>query len=554
MPQSDVRTPSRFHLDHRYLHIPIRNNAPKVRLTFSRLGEYVTALDIEPGTRADHDWMSVLNLSEMAGQTFDIHAENCEDLDHLLGQWFSADHADVSTQEDDCRPALHFTAPRGWLNDPNGLVYYKGLYHLFYQHNPCGRQWGNMHWGHAVSRDLLHWEHRDDKLHPDASGAMYSGSAVVDHNNTSGLQQNAKHPPICLFYTAAGNMTQHKTQYTQRLAYSVDGGVHWQKHDGPALVPTLTSKNRDPKVFYHQPTGRWVMTLYLEKREPLSWFEILTSDDLLHWESASQLALPGCGECPDLFVLPVAGEQAVDKWVFGSADGTYLIGEFDGKHFQPEQEPLRAYNGNTSPSQVAYATQTFSNLPDQRCVQMAWLRGDLPMYHVYNQQMTLPVELSLKQTALGIRLAYAPVAELDDLLKVPIPFDTLDEMTTSWEHPITGPLRLQAHVQLHHKSQLQLNVGQLSITIDSQQIRSGQVVADLPSSDVTFSLYIDTASVEIFACDGLIYMPLFRVPLIEGEDRLSFKLIGDSCKIHRLDLYGATSGSMKNQGSGSSVG
>ena len=162
-----------------------------------------------------------------------------------------------------CARSSTFPRAAGWLNDPNGLVHYAGTYHMFYQHNPYGTEWGNMHWGHAVSRDLVHWRELPAALYPDAMGTMFTGCAVVDHHNSSGLGDGSQ-PPIVLVYTAAGEHARPREFYTQCLAFSADGGSTWHKYDGNPVLPHQVGQNRDPKVIWHPRSGRWVMALYLE--------------------------------------------------------------------------------------------------------------------------------------------------------------------------------------------------------------------------------------------------------------------------------------------------
>ena len=236
------------------------------------------------------------------------------------------------------RPALHFTAETGWINDPNGLVYADGVYHLYYQWNPFGTEWGNMHWGHAVSRDLITWEHRPVALMPDEFGTVYSGCGWQDHEGVAGFGKDA----LLFYYTAAGGSNQWSTdqgnKHTQRLAISTDGGETLQKVG--TVIEHIKGENRDPKIFWHAESGAYIMVLYLDGTE----FAIFRSADLLHWQESQRFSAERMWECPGLFALPVEDRPGEKKWVFWSADGYYRIGDFDGYAFHPETEVLTGYD------------------------------------------------------------------------------------------------------------------------------------------------------------------------------------------------------------------
>jgi sucrose-6-phosphate hydrolase SacC (GH32 family) len=307
------------------------------------------------------------------------------------------------------RPQFHFTARANWLNDPNGLVYDQGEYHLFFQHNPTGIEWGNMTWGHATSRDLVHWEQLPNAIEPDPLGTIFSGSAVVDRHNSAGFQVGSR-PPLVAIYTAAGDTSpESKGQpFTQCLAYSNDRGRTWTKYDGNPVLNHIVGGNRDPKVIWHAPTQRWIMALYLDGNE----FGLFSSPDLKHWEPIQTLALPDCSECPDFFPLPVDGDKNHIKWVFTAANGHYLIGSFDGAKFTQEGGPFAAdYGANY------YAVQTYSDLPesDGRRIQVAWMAGGKYPQMPFNQQMSFPCELTLHTTPEGIRLYRRPIQEIQRL-------------------------------------------------------------------------------------------------------------------------------------------
>ena len=205
---------------------------------------------------------------------------------------------DAAEYRESGRPQLHFTARTGWLNDPNGLVYFGGEYHLFFQHNPTGNNWGNMTWGHAVSTDLVTWRHLDNAISPDHLGTIYSGSAVIDHDNTAGFQTGAEAPIVAIYTAAGGSSPESDGQpFTQCLAYSNDRGRSWTKYARNPVLPHVVGENRDPKVIWYAPGQFWVMALFLDGES----FALFTSPNLKRWTRTQTLAVPNSGECPDSF-------------------------------------------------------------------------------------------------------------------------------------------------------------------------------------------------------------------------------------------------------------
>ena len=298
------------------------------------------------------------------------------------------------------RPQFHFSPRENWTNDPNGLVYEDGVWHLFFQHNPQATTWGNMHWGHAVSDDLMHWRQLEHALYPDEHGDMFSGSAVVDHDNTAGFGKGA----LLAFYTAAGSYAEPKRPFTQCLAYSVDNGKQWTKYDGNPTVEWFEADNRDPKVVWHAPTRRWIMALYLAGYR----YCLLRSADAKSWTRFQDLSLEGCTECPDFF--PLTDESGTERWVFWGAKGTYRIGSFDGDQFTPETALLTSEQGTNG-----YAAQTWSDAPDGRRIQISWMLGGVYPEMPFNQQLSIPVELNLAGAGEDVTLVRWPVRELDSL-------------------------------------------------------------------------------------------------------------------------------------------
>jgi sucrose-6-phosphate hydrolase SacC (GH32 family) len=333
----------------------------------------------------------------------------------------------VQEYEEPLRPQLHFTPARNFMNDPNGLVFYKGEYHLFYQHNPFGQAWGHMSWGHAVSRDLLHWQHLPVALAEENGIMIFSGSAVVDRTNSSGFCRAQGNDSSCLvaIYTGHGRGKQ-----TQNIAFSNDRGRTWTKYEDNPVVDLGLKDFRDPKVFWHEPTSRWIMVTVLPDQHKVRFFG---SSDLKRWEMLSDFgpagATSGVWECPDLFPLPVDGDAGNVRWVLdvdinpggvaGGSGDQYFIGSFDGRTFVNENaasQTLWADYGKDF-----YATISFSDLPasDGRRIWMGWLSNwvyanEEPTV-VWRGAQSIPRQLTLRRLPDGIRLVQAPIAELTSL-------------------------------------------------------------------------------------------------------------------------------------------
>lgn len=382
-----------FKVTDRYLNIPVCNSAPIGVMTFSaeNMENLENNVKISGQESPDEYWV-FYDMSAYKGKTITIsYSGNRAALERI---YMSEEIRDCETfYKESGRPQQHFTFRRGWNNDPNGLIYYKGEYHLFGQHNPFENNWNNMHWGHAVSTDLVHWTELPEALAPDRLGTIYSGTATIDKDNTSGLGKKGKAPMVALF-TSAGKSR------TQSLAYSLDNGRSWTKYEGNPVLDTRDD-SRDPKVFWYPEGGHWVMVLYQNDGH-----SIYTSDNLKEWKFQSHLA--GFYECPDMYRLPVDGDPSNTKWVLSSASGMYMIGDFDGKTFTPETSFQRYCHG------IAYAGQTFNNMPDGRIVQIAWLTTDYPGMP-FRSCFSTPLEMSLKTTKDGVRLFAEPVKEFEVL-------------------------------------------------------------------------------------------------------------------------------------------
>jgi len=336
------------------------------------------------------------------------------------------------------RPQFHFTPPAHWMNDPNGLVYFAGEYHLFYQYYPDDTVWGPMHWGHAVSRDLVHWDDLPIALYPDEHGYIFSGSAVVDWHDTSGFGSGGE-PPLVAIFTyhdperASAGTNDHETQ---GIAYSNDRGRSWTKYEHNPVLPNADGHRdfRDPNVFWHAPTERWVMVLSVSDH-----VELWVSPDLRSWEFSSAFghdwgAHGGVWECPDLFPLNVAGTDAV-RWVLilnlnpggpqGGSGTQYFVGDFDGRTFTIDERFAETLRNETAVwldwGRDNYAGVTWSDVPesDGRRLFIGWMSNwdyaqQVPTA-AWRSAMTVPRALTLVETPAGLRVFSSPVAELTRL-------------------------------------------------------------------------------------------------------------------------------------------
>jgi sucrose-6-phosphate hydrolase SacC (GH32 family) len=518
----------------RYLHIPIKNGAPKRTVTLVVDGQTVVRNTIELADAAP-DWWAPMDVSAWKGKSLTLRVDKLpEDSAALrsIGQGDTFKDADDLYREP-LRGQFHFSAKRGWNNDPNGCVFYNGEYHLFFQHNPYGWGWGNMHWGHAVSRDLVHWEELGDKLLPDDLGPMFSGSAVVDWKNTSGFGKDGK-PPLVLFYTAAGNPA------VQCLAYSTDGRT-FTKYSGNPVVKQVTGGNRDPKVIWHEPTKQWVMVLYVEwqKKHTIHFF---TSPNLRDWKlaSISNGDAPGRGflyECPDFFELPVDGDATRKKWVLIAANSEYALGSFDGENFLPEASRLRGHAGKGF-----YAAQSFSDAPDGRRIFIGWWQTETKGMP-FNQSMTVPLELRLTQTGDGPRMTFTPVKELEVLRSKTHRFDPMT-LRPGDKNPLDAIraelIEVRVEFEPRDAKEVAFNIRDIVIEYDAAKQELGvagrRAAAPLRDGRQRLVIYCDRTGAEVFASDGLCYMPM---PFNTKPDnrRLFLETRGGGAKVASLEVH-----------------
>ncbi|QHT68927.1 glycoside hydrolase family 32 protein [Rhodocytophaga rosea] len=456
----------------------------------------------------------------------------------------------VNTQfQETHRPQYHFSPPSKWMNDPNGMVFYKGEYHLFYQHYPDSTVWGPMHWGHAVSKDMIHWEHLPIALYPDSLGYIFSGSAVVDVNNTSGLgtKDNPAMVAIYTYHLMEGEKAGRNDYQTQGIAYSTDNGRTWEKYKGnPVLKNPGIRDFRDPKLSWHEESKQWVLILAVDDH-----VELYGSKNLTSWSKLSEFGKTygghgGVWECPDLFPLEVDGQK---KWVMllsinpggpnkGSAT-QYFIGDFDGKTFKSDYSPKTTLWVDEGADN--YAGVTWANMPqsDGRRIFLGWMSNWLYANTVptdnWRSANTIPRELSLKKLPEGIRLISQPVKELASIrgesanisgravkgevdLKAGIPFDIATSELVLELDSISQSKDFGIELSNTQGQKLLIGYEATSKNFYIDRSQSGKKdfskefavkhTAPRKSSAQTMKLHLffDVASVELFADNGEVVM------------------------------------------------
>jgi fructan beta-fructosidase len=447
------------------------------------------------------------------------------------------------------RPQFHFSPEKGWMNDPNGLVYYGGTYHLFYQHYPDSTIWGPMHWGHAVSSDLVHWKHMPIALYPDSLGYIFSGSAVVDKDNTSGFQQGNEKTLVAIY--TYHDMKKEKAggidRESQGIAYSNDKGNSWIKYSGnPVLKNKGEQDFRDPKVFWHEATRRWIMPLAVGDH-----LEIFSSANLKDWAPESEFGKNegshgGVWECPDLF--PLKTKDGMEKWILvqnisrGSVNGgsgvQYFIGQFDGKKFINDNKPSLIlwldYGADN------YAGVTWFGTPDNRRIFIGWMSNwddyatTVPA-STWRSATTIARQLSLIETSEGTRVAQRPIAELEQLRKIKIEISPrLIADSLKIESPFVQK-ELLLDFDLSHSTAKQIgfvisNPAHEKVVIGYDKI-AGEFFIDRTNSGKTaFSRKFAKKHVAPLKADGVLSMRVFI-------DATSIEVFVEDGKLAMTDLF-----------------
>lgn len=430
------------------------------------------------------------------------------------------------------RPQLHFSPKAHWMNDPNGMVFYQGVWHLFFQYYPDSSVWGPMHWGHAVSKDLVHWREQPIALYPDSLGYIFSGSAVVDKSNTSGLGKNDRIPLVAVFtqHDPIGASKQRNDFQTESIAYSLDNGQTWTKYArNPVLKNPGITDFRDPKVFWYAPAQKWIMTLAMKDR-----IGFYSSPDLIHWTKAGEFgkdlgAHGGVWECPDLFPLDnpsSPGTHSPQTWVLivninpggpnrGSAT-QYFLGHFNGASFTPTTTGTRWLDYGPD----EYAGVTWSNTGARKIFlgwMSNWLYGQSVPTGPWRSANTLPRELGLQKVGDSLYLTARPVRELDALViktitpKLPAALPPLYKIDLQTNKAASFTLTVsnaagEATVIGYDKqtNQYYIDRQRSGITDFSAGFAGRNTAPRISGSNkISLTLYADASSFELFADGGL---------------------------------------------------
>ncbi|MHC4325037.1 MAG: glycoside hydrolase family 32 protein [Planctomycetota bacterium] len=522
------------------LNFPLKTGAARHYIELVAEGKQIRAMDVELATDDDIDYWVVTDLSPWLGKELLMRTRQ-----HPLGNAHVLERISVEDGIRDAndlycevlRPQFHYSPKRGWISDTNGLIYYDGEYHLYYQHNPYGwdhsRNDCNKTWGHAVSTDLVHWSELPGTIHPDHLGPIYSGSAVLDKSNSAGFR-TGKEKPIVAFYTSAGGRSPWSVnkKFSQSIAFSNDRGRTFTPYKGNPVLPNIEYINRDPKVIRHEPTGKWVMVLHFHQRA----MAFFTSDDLKTWEKQSEFENPYLIDCPELFQLPVDGDKDNKKWIIYGGSGTYYVGDFDGRRFKPETPIIKYSHGD-----CFYASQTFSNAPNGRRVQMAW--GIIHMEDMpFNQQLLFPVELTLHTTDEGLRMFAWPVKEIESIHgKEHAWTDVQLKPGQNILSGVKGELfDIDSEFDAGDADEFGFLINGFSVkyNVDKNQLSCGDSRAKLKPAGgkIRLRILVDRVSIEIFANDGRIYMPIRAIS--ESDERtLEVFAKGGNIKISYLKIH-----------------
>lgn len=552
----------------KFLLLPVQDDAPegKVNIVVNNEGQLAQSMNIRLA-RERVDSYVPLDLSAYVNQKVSIDIAGMPSSSLCWKELKMSDSFDMTNKEM-FRPVYHHTPVYGWMNDPNGMFYKDGVYHLYFQYNPYGSVWGNMHWGHSTSTDLMHWNFEGCAIVPDAWGAIFSGSCVVDHNNTAGFGKGA----VVAFYTSA-KATPWGDVQSQSMAYSLDNGKTFTKYEGNPILTSSEKDFRDPKIFWYAPGKHWVMMLAVGQH-----MEIYSSVNLKEWKKESEFgamqgAHGGVWECPDLVEIPVEGTRE-KKWVlicnlnpggpFGGSAAQYFVGSFDGKKFV-----------NESPTQTKwmdwgkdnYATVTWNNAPDGRCIALGWMSNwqyanNVPTRQ-YRSANTLARDLTLYREGQELYLKSTPSVEVKKARgkKVSIPSFRVSE-----KHEIVnlfednqGAYEVEILIQnagaskiafclLNDKGEkvsMYYDLNRKQFVMDRSESGTVDFSKDFPAvtvapanvdKELTLRLFVDRSSIEAFGEDGKFVMTNLVFPS-QPYVKMCFEADKNGYAVKSLNVY-----------------
>lgn len=552
----------------KFLLLPVQENAPegKVNIVVKNEAQLGQSVNVRLA-REKVDYYVPLDLSAYAGQNISVDIQGMPASSLCWKEIKLSDTFDTSNRET-FRPVYHHTPTYGWMNDPNGMFYKDGVYHLYFQYNPYGSMWGNMTWRHSTSTDLIHWNDEGNAIVPDAWGTIFSGSCVVDKDNTAGFGKGA----VIAFYTSAKSTPWGDVQ-SQSMAYSLDNGKTFTKYEHNPILTSTERDFRDPKVFWYAPGKHWVMMLAVGQE-----MQIYSSSDLKEWTKESSFGMMqgahgGVWECPDLVELPIEGTKE-KKWVlicnlnpggpFGGSAAQYFVGSFDGQKFVNE---FPAHTKWLDWGKDNYATVTWNNVPDGRCIALGWMSNwqyanNVPTTQ-YRSANTLARDLTLYKAGEDLYLKSAPSPEIKKARaeKKNIPsFKVTDEHEIASLLPDNkGAYELELTIENKGASRIDLcltNEKNEEVSMYYDVVRKQFVMDRSESGIVDFSrdfpavtvapvgnterislrLFIDRSSVEAFGENGEYVMTNLVFPS-EPYNKMTFKSDKESFVVKSLNVY-----------------
>lgn len=551
----------------KYLLIPVEDSAPEGEIDFvyqnSSLTGYTQKVRL---SRGKTDYYVPVDMSQFDKDSIIMIVRGVPSNSICWSDIEESD--DMSLEVEKYRPSYHHTPAYGWMNDPNGMFYKDGVYHLYFQYNPYGSMWGNMHWGHSTSTDLVNWKNEGVAIAPDAIGTIFSGSCVVDHNNTSGFGEGA----VVAFYTSAKQTPWGDCQ-TQSMAYSLDNGKTFIKYENNPILTSSEKDFRDPKVFWYAPKEHWVMMLAVGQH-----MEIYSSKNLKDWTKESEFGEGhgchgGVWECPDLVELPVEGTKE-KKWVlicninpggpFGGSATQYFVGDFDGSTFTnnyPEETKWMDYGKDH------YATVTWNNAPDGRCIAIGWMSNwqyanNVPTLQ-YRSANTIARDLSLFKQDGSIFLKSEPCKEMLEARKDGRQIKTVNvakaETISLSPQSDNGAYEVELSINPGKSKEVSFvlsngkgekvlmtyDVVKKTFAID--RTKSGEVSFsnDFPavtemslskSKELKLRLFVDKSSIEAFVDNGKFVMTNCVFPSVP-YDMIRFESDGNRYKVKNINIY-----------------